>query len=288
MEKTKKRKISRTAMNLLIFAAGLVIFVYPIVSRYLYEKKADSVIQNFEDGKDEIDDGEISDRLKQAYAFNAALAMQANAAAFTDPFTREELEVGVESFARMLEVNEQIGYISIPVLDVHAPIYTGTMENVLQKGIGLLEGSSLPVGGENSHSVLVGHRGLPSAKFFTELDKMKEGDLFYLSNIGGTLAYEVDQIRIVKPTDFDEVMIAAGEDYCTLLTCTPYMINTDRLLVRGHRVPVPEEEAEEEIIPLRPDDPDYRILLVGGSFFLAALLYLLFKIISKRRKNSSG
>ena len=135
-----------------------------------------------------------------------------------------------------------MGYIDIPKLRISLPIYHGTDETVLQIAIGHLEGSSLPIGGEDTHCVISGHRGLPSAKLFTDLDLMETGDCFQLHVLDETLTYEVDQIRIVEPNDMANLMIEKGKDYCTLVTCTPYGINSHRLLVRGHRV---EGEAEE-------------------------------------------
>ena len=164
-----------------------------------------------------------------------------------DPYTQEEKEAGLAEYARMLEVNEQMGHVQIPKIGLDAPIYAGTSETVLQKGIGHMEGTSLPVGGESTHSVITGHRGLPSAELFTELDELEIGDKFYIKYIGGTLAYEVDQIKVVEPTDFSQITIEEGQDYLTLLTCTPYMVNSHRLLVRGHRTEYVEAIQEKEI-----------------------------------------
>ena len=136
----------------------------------------------------------------------------------------------------MLEVREMIGHIEIPKIGQDLPVYAGTSEEVLQKGVGHLEGTSLPVGGNSTHSVLTAHSGLPEATLFTELRKLEIGDKFYIHNIKEILAYQVDQIKVVEPTDFNDLLIDPGHDYVTLLTCTPLMINTHRLLVRGHRV----------------------------------------------------
>ena len=153
-----------------------------------------------------------------------------------DPYTEKEKE-GIKAYARMLEIEEKIGHVEIPAIHQDIPVYAGTSESILQKGAGHLEGTSLPIGGASTHTVITAHRGLPTAKLFTDLNRLKEKDQFYIHNIEGVLAYEVDQIKVVEPSDFSEVLVVEGEDYATLLTCTPYMINSHRLLVRGHRIP---------------------------------------------------
>ena len=166
----------------------------------------------------------------EAEAYNQTLVNKSDRFNLTD----EELE----EYEQMLTVEgtDVIGYIEIEKIGCFLPIYHGTSDAVLQTGVGHLEGSSLPVGGESTHTVISGHRGLPSAKLFTDLDQLEEGDTFVLYVLDETLTYEVDQIRIVEPTELSELAIVEGEDYCTLVTCTPYGINTHRLLVRGHRV----------------------------------------------------
>lgn len=139
----------------------------------------------------------------------------------------------------MLEVNEQLGYLAIPTIGLDLPIYAGTSAKVLEKGSGHLEGSSLPVGGQSTHSVLTAHRGLPSARLFTDLNQLKKGDRFYVTNLKETLAYKVNQIKVIEPSQLDALTIVEGKDYVTLLTCTPYMINSHRLLVRGERISLP-------------------------------------------------
>jgi sortase A len=178
-----------------------------------------------------------------------------------------------------------MGYIEIPGINVSLPLYHGTDEAVLQVAIGHLDWSSLPVGGPSTHSVVSGHRGLPSAKLFTNLDRLQEGDLFYFRILDEILTYEVDQILIVEPTEIDSLMIMDGKDYCTLFTCTPYGINTHRLLVRGHRVENPEEEKVYHIISeailIEP-------AVVAPILALPMLLLLLiWVLIPKRRSRRS-
>ncbi|OYQ68334.1 class C sortase [Aerococcus sp. 1KP-2016] len=237
MRKQLNKKSNVILMLGLFF--GMAIMLYPLASQLYYDAQITSVTEDYRNSLDEIDiDNEIDERVKLAEAYNEALDPNLN---WQDPYSEEEREQGISSYAEMLEVHEQIGIVNIPKINVELPIYAGSSEQVLQKGVGHLEGTSLPVGGENTHSVLTAHRGLPEARLFTDLDKMVEGDIFYVETMAGQLYYEVDQIKVVEPTDIDAVRIEEGEDYVTLLTCTPYMINSHRLLVRGHRIPAPEE-----------------------------------------------
>lgn len=231
----------------LLFLLGLLIFAYPVISNYVYQRTADTVNNDFDEAVAQIDDTKIQENLTLAYAYNVFLSETTGNIRLEDPYTQEEKEAGLAEYARMLEINEQMGHVQIPKIGLDAPIYAGTSEAVLQKGIGHMEGTSLPVGGESTHSVITGHRGLPSAELFTKLDELEIGDKFYIKYIGGTLAYEVDQIKVVEPTDFSQITIEEGQDYLTLLTCTPYMVNSHRLLVRGHRTEYVEAIQEKEI-----------------------------------------
>ena len=259
-----KKRPMRFRPGILIFLLGLGIFAYPAISNYIYQKTADTVNNDFDEAVAQIDDNTIQENLNLAHAFNVYLSQATGNITLEDPYTQEEKEAGLAEYARMLEVNEQMGHVQIPKIGLDAPIYAGTSETVLQKGIGHMEGTSLPVGGESTHSVITGHRGLPSAELFTELDELEIGDKFYIKYIGGTLAYEVDQIKVVEPTDFSQITIEEGPDYLTLLTCTPYMVNSHRLLVRGHRTEYVEAIQEKEI----------RENQIGGNyqelFFIAA------------------
>ena len=154
-----------------------------------------------------------------------------------DPYSKARHERGRAAYAHMLEIHEQIGHIQIPTIDLDIPIRAGTSEEVLQTSAGHLEGTSLPIGGNSTHTVITAHSGLPTAKLFTDIRDLKEGDRFYIHNIAETLAYEVDQIKVVEPSNFEDLLVVPGHDYATLLTCTPIGINSHRLLVRGHRVP---------------------------------------------------
>lgn len=198
-----------------------------------------------------------------------------------DPYSEEKKKQGRAEYARMLEVHEMIGHVEIPKINQDLPIYAGTAEEVLQKGVGHLEGTSLPIGGNSTHAVLTAHSGLPEATLFTHLNQLEIGDKFYIHNISETIAYQVDQIKVIDPTNFNDLLIDPGHDYVTLLTCTPIMINTHRLIVRGHRVPyVPA--VDEELIRTTKANWIFRIL-----FFIALLLIILLIIylIKLRRDN---
>lgn len=177
-----------------------------------------------ERGLSELEQEEIDRRLALAHAFNEALNGGANEV--TDPYSEEEKQEGVAEYARMLEIHEKMGVVEVPKINEKLPIYAGTAEEILQKGVGHLEGTSLPVDGNSTHSVLIAHSGLSTAKLFTDLEKLEIGDKFYIHHIGGTLAYQVNQIKVIKPTDFSDLLIEPGHDYVTLLTCTPTGINT--------------------------------------------------------------
>ena len=196
------------------------------------------------------------------------------------------------SYLDLVNVGETIGFIDIPKIDVYLPIYNGTSDAVLQKGVGHLEQSSYPIGGESTHSVLTGHRGLPSAVLFTDLDKMEVGDLFYLHVLDEILAYRVDQVKIVLPEEIDELKIVPGEDYCTLVTCHPYAINTHRMLVRGTRTDyIPEEEEEQHVTysELQSGTLTKRIVdvwpwLLVSLAVMAIVETVIFLLIVKRKK----
>ncbi|HEM5197148.1 class C sortase [Streptococcus suis] len=269
-----KKGLSKQSILLkLIFVFGLLITVYPLISQFYYRYESDREVESFYEQAQQLPSEEVSKRLEKARAYNQTL----DPSKMQDPYSEEE-KAGIAEYARMLEVKEKIGFVEIPKINERIAIYAGTTEDVLQKGAGHLEGSSLPVGGESTHTVISAHRGLPNASLFTNLDRLKIGDQFYIHNIAETLAYEVDQILVVEPSDFDPVMVQSGEDYATLLTCTPYMINSHRLLVRGHRVPYEPKVAAKQ-------KPIFFLDMLSLSYLIAFLLMLLiFGFLYLRRK----
>lgn len=273
MKKNKLLKIG----TIILFIIGLSIALYPLISQYVNYLGALSLVQDFQETSQILPKEEVNKRLDLAHYYNQTL----NPKRLLDPFTREEKE-GIAEYARMLEVNERIGVVEIPKLDLKLPIYAGTSEKVLQKAVGHLEGTSLPVGGESTHSVVTAHRGLPNNRLFTDLDKLEIGDIFYFRNIGQTLAYKVENIKVVEPSALEEVLVVPGRDLATLLTCTPYMINSHRLLVIGERVEFTESQEElilSENIPL--NIYKYRFFVV----LIVLLIIILILAIKRVRRN---
>lgn len=284
--KNKKRvphtkKGSKKKSNVLfyiIFLVGMIILLYPHLSNFYYRFESESVTHEFDREKEALQDEEIQARMDLAHAFNESLH---NVVA-EDPYSKTRHDAGRAEYARMLELHERMGYIEIPKIEVNLPIYAGTSEEVLQKGVGHLEGTSLPVGRKNTHAVLTAHTGLPKAKLFTDLVQLEIGDTFYIHNVAEILAYEVDQILVVEPHDFSQLMVVQNEDYVTLLTCTPYMVNTHRLLVRGHRIPYTAETYQQE-----SEQAEKRIFIrymiyAAGMLVAVGIIFL----FTKRRKKN--
>lgn len=271
-------KFKKNWKIILIFVLGLLIALYPIISNYYYTVENNNEIKDFNEAVSEMPSKEVLERIELAKAYNDTL----DPSRLADPYTEREKK-GVENYARMLEVREKIGFIDVPKINQQIPVYAGTSEDVLQHACGHLEGTSLPVGGKDTHSVITAHRGLPQVKLFRDLDKMEVGDIFFFTNVKETLAYKVDQILVVEPWDFEPVLVVEGKDLMTLLTCTPYMINSHRLLVRGHRVPyVPEVKEEIERAKF-----NYKSLIVPG-LVLAVVMLIIFLYIRHRRRRYEG
>lgn len=249
----------------LIFVLGFLILMYPQVSRLYYRVQSTQEVSAFEAGKASLSDEEIKKRMALARDFNDSLVNQN----MEDPYSKARHDWGRAEYARMLEVHEQMGHIQIPTIDLDIPIRAGTSEEVLQTSAGHLEGTSLPIGGNSTHTVITAHSGLPTAKLFTDIKDLKKGDRFYIHNIAETLAYEVDQIKVIEPSNFKDLVVVSGHDYATLLTCTPIGINTHRLLVRGHRVPYDKAVDDQFVADNRKD------LLYKYAFIAVVLLILL-------------
>ena len=259
-----------TILLVLIFLLGLSLLLYPSVSDYWNSKHQTRAIAVYSEEVSGLDKDQYQALWADAAAYNASLRERDNAYLLT-----EEQKAAYEQLLNVSGLGI-MGYIEIPSIDCSLPIYHGTEESVLQIAIGHLEWSSLPVGGESTHCVLSGHRGLPSAKLFTNLDKLQEGDVFLLRVLDEVLTYEVDQILIVEPQEIAALQIAEGEDYCTLVTCTPYGINTHRLLVRGHRVDTqPEKKAVRVTADAIQIEPLMVAPVVAAPLLLLALAGLL-------------
>lgn len=274
----KKNNNWTTAFLVLLLLAGVSLLLYPSLSDYWNSMHQTRAIASYAETVSQLDTAQYDEMWKAAQDYNRSLAQRETAFALTD-----EQKAAYES---LLDVSGLgvMGYIEIPEIDCSLPIYHGTEESVLQVAVGHLEWSSLPVGGEGTHCVLSGHRGLPSAKLFTNLDKLAVGDTFLLRVLDEVLTYEVDQILIVEPEQVDALGIMPGEDYCTLVTCTPYGINTHRLLVRGHRV---ENTPEAARMHVTADATQFDPLLVAPVLAIPVLLLLLIILLLPKRQSKS-
>ena len=252
-----------------IFTLGLLIFSYPLISQKYYEIKAEDEVITFTKAAKELAPEDLDKRMALAAAYNRTL----DPSRLANPYTDME-KAGRAEYARMLEVEEMVGHIRIPKIKVDIPIRAGSSEDVLQKGAGHLEGTSLPIGGDSTHTVITAHRGLPNAKLFRNLDQLAYGDIFYITNIKETIAYKVDKIQVVEPSDFEPVLVVERKDYATLLTCTPYMINSHRLLVRGVRIPYQEAIDDGVANTPRARFDFFRMVLVLIPIIIILLLTL--------------
>lgn len=270
-KKNKKGKNS-TILIVVLIVAGLLVMMYPTISNLYNEMTGSYAIQEFNEHLADRSEAELAEQRRIAEVYNTALK--------NNP---EGTECEYEYEDIMDFGNGMMGYIEIPVIDVYLPIYHGTDESVLSKGVGHISKTAFPIGGEGNHSVLTGHTGLPSAELFTDLTEVEEGDEFYVHIAGGVVAYEVDQIMVVLPEEVDNILPVPGKDYCTLVTCTPYGVNSHRLLVRGHQI---EYEEAEEVVAVQEETADYSmsiVICVGiGSVLL--ILLVLCSVIKKKRK----
>lgn len=272
----KKGRLS-TALLILVFFVGVSLLLYPTVSDYWNTLHQSRAIVEYASQVEELDNDRYAKLWEEAHRYNEALTLK------TDRFKlSEEEQLEYESLLNV-SGNGVIGYIEIPRIHCSLPIYHGTDESVLQVAVGHVQGTSLPVGGPGTHSVLSGHRGLPSAKLFSELNELEEGDQFSLRILDETLAYEVDQILTVLPYELDALEIDPEKDYCTLVTCTPYGINTHRLLVRGHRVEI-KEEPEPEPVRAVADTVDPEPFDVAPLVVIPGLIILLIVLLVKSRR----
>ena len=237
----------RKFFSILFIIGGILLASYPWISNYVNERAADGEISVYEENVQNMDEGKLEKYLLDAQEYNAALLD--TRIALIDPFDAGFNKLYQDTpYNKLLIYDSQgiMGFLEIPGIKVKLPIYHGTSNDVLQKGVGHLEGSSLPVGGESTHSILTGHTGLNKAKLFTDLTSVQKGDLFFITVLNRKLAYVVDDINVVLPEDTSKLQIAEGKDYVTLITCTPYGVNDHRLLVRGVRTEYTEEDYEGE------------------------------------------
>ncbi|MBQ8210355.1 MAG: class C sortase [Clostridia bacterium] len=272
------KKHGTTILLIVIFTLGLCLLLYPTVSDWWNSSRQSKAITSYSETVENMQQSEYSAIIAKAHEFNEIIKKKGVFQYLSD----EEMK----KYTETLDITGTgiMGYIEIPSINVSLPIYHTVEEDVLQVAVGHIEWTSLPVGGESTHCVLSGHRGLPSAKLFTNLDKLVEGDIFTITVLNETLTYQVDQVLIVEPEDTDDLYVIEGEDLCTLITCTPYGINSHRLLVRGHRIENIEEES-----PLHVTSEAFRIdpllvaPVVAAPILLALLVYVLIKYKRKKK-----
>ena len=269
-----------TICTVLLFLVALCLTLYPLISNYVNQKYASQIHTAYQKVMEQIDDSALREAKEQAEIYNHSLIPGASS---QDTYSQEGLQAASANYDSQLNLagNGIMGYVEIPKISVNLPIYHGTENDSLERGIGHLLGSSLPVGGESTHSILSGHSGMASQKMFTDLEQLIVGDVFYLRILNDTLAYQVAEINTVLPYDTSLLGIVPGEDLCTLVTCTPYGVNTHRLLVRGSRIPY--EEAEllvEETAEEEPAKSTWEQKYIEGLLWGAAAVLLLLLIVS--------
>ena len=287
-----KKKAGNLVIGI-IFLAGLSLLLYPFVANQWNNYRQKQLISGYEQvvsDKEAAEGIDYDAERKKAEDYNEALLP----CVLPDSFALAESSGVDPVYMNTLNIagDEMMGSVEIPKINIKIPIYHTTEEEVLNKGAGHLEGSSLPVGGANTHAVISAHRGLPSASLFTDLDQMKVGDHFLLHVLDEILCYEVDKISVVKPEDTSALAVEDGQDLVTLLTCTPYGVNTERLLVRGHRVPYVEEEVKEEKTVLSGSSlhTNYLLWVFVGLSVTALFVFVLYlkETKLKRRANKGG
>ena len=270
--------MKRLVIIVLTLLTGVGVMSYPTLSNYLTQRNGSGAIQTYAETVADLDAATRAAQWAAAEEYNQTLTGQP----VHDPFLEGTGMAMAENYRQVLNIDGIMGYLEIPRIRVYLPMYHGTSDAVLQTGLGHLEGSTLPIGGESRHAVISGHTGLSHAKLLTDLVELAEGDQFYVHVLGETLAYAVDKIAIVEPHDTDELRRFAGWDYVTLLTCTPYGVNSHRLLVRGERVPY-EPAVRASIAPVA-SATDRMVMVAGGSTAGAMAALIAIVLAAKRRR----
>ncbi len=268
----------------LLFLIGFGIMLYPVLSNALSQISYNETISSYEQSVSDENSSLYQSMIQEAVNYNETLTTSSIVDVFSDPEITNS-----EEYMNILNLNRDgvMGYISIPKIDIKIPIYHGTSSEVLSKGVGHLEGSSFPVGGESTHAILSAHRGLPSARLFTDLDQLEVGDKFYIYILDQVYTYQVDQVLVIEPSETEALQIQDGKDLVTLVTCTPYGVNTHRLLVRGERV----EELAEQVIEsesnrdLTINDYVLYIGLFGAIVLVLVTIIIVWKIHRKNRSH---
>ena len=276
-----KIKLMRIVL-ILIFITGLGILLYPIISNLLMNIFQTTAIQEYNYTVEQMEQDRMEEILSEARVYNE----QFKNTIVVDPFSQEAESSVNSEYNEILNIDGTMGYIEIPKIDVNLPIFHGTSEEVLKKGVGHIDTTPLPIGGEGNHSVLSAHRGLPSAKLFTDLDKLEIDDVFMIKMLTETLVYRIDQIKVVEPTDTQYLQAEEGEDYITLITCTPYAINTHRMLVRGTRIDTDEYFAtiNNSNLGNEKNSVNYLFIFIIVVIIVLIVIFIFKKVRRRRRK----
>lgn len=285
------KRFTLSLLIIFLFLAGASTVIYPMASNLFYEKNQSHVLEEYDETMEQLAQEELDRERQAAQEYNRSLLE--SEAFLTDPFDPElVLDPTVEPYASLLnlEGNGIMGYVEIPKISVNLPIYHGTTAQVLEQGIGHLQNTSLPVGGESTHSVLTGHTGLAGKRLFTDLSQLEEGNLFYLHVLGETLAYQVEAIYIVEPDQTEHLVVETGRDLVTLVTCHPYGINTHRLLVQGTRIPYEVALAQQvqEDVPQETsvwEKEYYKAILICLAIYIPLTVTVVL-LVSRRRKQA--
>ncbi len=268
---------------LCVVIGGLIAVCYPSFSTYINQRYANNEIVEYQESMEQSSEERLAELKDLANRYNAMLPITFPA----DPFTGSNINdfegTEFEDFF-MVQVGNMLGYVEIPSIDIYLPVYYGTTDEVLNEGLGLLENTSLPVGGESTHAVISGHTGLASKKLFTDLVLMEEGDIFFIHVLNEHFAYQVDQIKVVWPYETDELYIEEGEDYVTLLTCTPFGVNDHRLLVRGTRIAYDFTSEDDSQVTPRVLADNYLWMIVLGAVALIIVLTIVVRIVKRDRR----
>ena len=280
-------------ISIIFIILGVGIFLYPSISNYLAEKNHIDIIRNYDDLIVKIDEEKINEEKEKAKIYNENLSGDP----VHDPFVIGSGYALPENYKEVLNIagDSVMGYVEIPKISVYLPIYHGTSDEVLEKGVGHIQNTSVPIGGNSTHSILTGHTGLPNAELFTRLDELGIGDIFYIHVLGDVLTYKVFETKVILPDKIDELRILNGKDYVTLVTCTPYGVNSHRLLVKAERVEyeeysVTKSTTDEEGTDTKKESPSKHYYLTGTQIGIV-LLVLILTIVSiigisiRRKKN---
>lgn len=281
--------MTKKLVGAFLLLAGLAIFCYPLVSQFYNDRVMYSTVSTYDSSVKTLSQEELAKQVELARRFNRDLLQ--GGVTVADPFSDKMKDVldnlPMDQYPSLLKTDQVIGTIKIPKIEQDLPLFNGVNDHILSNGAGYMSNTSIPIGGESTHSVITGHRGLPTKEFFRYLDRLQKGDVFYVSCLGVKTAYEVDQTIIVEPSDTSALKIVPGKAYCTLVTCDPYMINSHRMLVRGHQVPYEEAKAIERSSFARNHVTflDKHLLEIVAAAFLVLFILLL---VFVRRAGARG